>query len=91
MTEPKTEPGFVLPRSKRPWWAAALIGGIGAGAAIAAALGLGSIGHGDAQAQVRTAGISTGQSDTEFRGEVMRELGDIRERLARIEGRLDRR
>lgn len=53
-----TEPAYKLPRKKqRPWWAAALIGGIGIGLTIVAALGLGGASaHGEQS--IRTSGVS---------------------------------
>jgi len=90
LDELKTEPAFPVPRARyRPWWAAALVGGIGAGAAIAAALGLSAPGaHGEPP--VRASGIAV-QTDAEWRAHIDAKLTELGERLARIEGRLDRR
>lgn len=90
-------------REKPPWWAVALVSGLGAGAAIVAALGLSSTSAHGEQASVRTSGISAAQaaqseSETAWRQRMeqkldfaLREIGDTREKLARIEGRLERK
>jgi hypothetical protein len=55
-----TEPHFPLPRKeKRPWWAAALVGGFGAGVALAGAMGLSSMqARGSEPVPVRTSSAS---------------------------------
>lgn len=59
MSELKTEPGWKPARERRPWWAAALVGGFGAGVALAGALGLSSMqAHGQESPPVRSSGIS---------------------------------
>jgi hypothetical protein len=92
LAELKTEPAFALPRGRRPWWAVALITGAGAGAAIVAALGLASMqGRAAEPPPVRTSGVAQVQTDAEWRAHIDAKLTELGERLARIEGRLDRR
>jgi hypothetical protein len=89
LAELKTEPAFQLPRARRPWWVVALVTGAGAGAAIVAALGLASAPGRAAEPPLRTAGLAI-QTDAEWRAHIDAKLTELGERLARIEGRLDR-
>lgn len=89
MTELKTEPGWTPPRSKRPWWLYAILSGGSAGAAIAAAMGLSSPARGQ-EPHVAVSGF-TQQQDEEWRRHIDAKLSEVSERLARIEGRLDRK
>jgi hypothetical protein len=89
LAELKTEPAFQLPRARRPWWVALVIGGLSTGAGIVAALGLASAPGRAAEPPPRTAGLAI-QTDAEWRAHIDAKLTELGERLARIEGRLDR-
>lgn len=75
---------------RRPWWAVAMAGGFGAVLAVLFALGLVHGPAAEAQTPVRTSGISAPQSEQEWRTHIDAKLSEMGERLARIEGRLDR-
>lgn len=91
----KTEPAFKLPR--RPWWAAALVGGVGVGLAVLASLGLAGP-SASAHEPTPLRGATFGPApadDTAWRERMEKKLDDVirtqagqGERLANIEGRL---
>lgn len=82
------------PTKRRPWWAAALIGGAAAGATVVAALGPRA-----AHEAVAAVPAHVEPEDTQRWRERMElllanqseTLVEVRERLAKIEGRLERR
>lgn len=80
---------------RRPWWAAALIGGAAAGATIVAALGPRTVKN-EAIAATPQPQPGSDLNDRLSRMELImagqtETLVEVRERLARIEGRLERR
>lgn len=89
-------PERLLALARGPWWAKVILGGISAGAAIAAALGLVGTSAQGREPHIATAGISAVADDpwrTRMEQKIdqtLREMADTRERLARIEGRLER-
>lgn len=92
MPELKTEPGWRPPRTARPWWAVALVTGIGAGVAIAAALGLSAMPNARGETPVRTAGMAVPtQEDRDARlSRIESKVDEALQRIAHIEGRMDR-
>jgi hypothetical protein len=78
--------------SRKPWWAAALVGGFGAVLAVLLSFGLVRPG-GDAQAQVRTSGVAAAaQEDRDARlNRIESKLDEALQRIAHIEGRMDRK
>lgn len=92
MAESKTEPAYALPRSKRPWWAYALVSGLGAGVSIAAALGLSTTPARGQEPRLATSSLaSVQQTDAEWRVRMEQKLDEALQRIAHIEGRLDRK
>lgn len=100
-----TEPISTDKPSRRPWWASALFAGLGVGIPLVVALGIRSSPAQGSEPAVATAGVS-GPTAQERRIEAndawrirmeqkidlaLQEIGDTREKLARIEGRLDRK
>jgi len=85
------------PTKRRPWWAAALIGGAAAGATIVAALGPRTVKNEAIAATPQPKAVDS--EETQHWRERMELLMsnqseamvEVRERLARIEGRLERR
>lgn len=82
--------------TRRPWWAAALIGGVSAGAAIVAGLGLSSGPAKGSEPQVATAAAvkyeaERQESDRLWRVRMEQKLDEALQRIAHIEGRMDRK
>lgn len=84
-------------RSRKPWWAAALLGGVGMGLALAASLGLGTAARGQEQVPIATSSLVQQQktiAEWQVRMEnkvdqALRDIGETKERVARMEGRLE--
>jgi len=101
MAESKTEPAFSLPRSlsqRRPWWLAALLSGVGIGIGVVVTLGLaGSQARGESPMRSSSMTMQA-PTDAEWRAQIsakLNEMGaqqnEMGQRLARIEGRMERR
>jgi hypothetical protein len=89
-----TEPAYPLPRKeKRPWWAVALVTGVGVGVALAGAMGLSAAtaAHGETPPHVSLAGIAQQDESAAWRARMEQKLNELGERMARIEGRLERK
>lgn len=72
------------PKPKRPWWATAVISGIGIGLTVLT--GLGVIGMPTKAEAAATAAVDSGRLDR-----IEEKLAKVAESVARIEGRLDRK
>lgn len=68
---------------KRPWWASALIGAVAAGATVAGIL----IAHADKPVKPAMAA----ELDADRLARIESKVNEIGERVARIEGRMDRK
>jgi len=83
-------------KPRRPWWAAALIGGAAAGATIVAALGPRTVKNEAIAATPQPKPVDEEAQHWRERMELLMSnqseaMVEVRERLARIEGRLERR
>jgi len=77
-------------KPRRPWWAAALIGGAAAGATIVAAVGPRAARPEAIAAPVSDVSERLGRMELILANQA-EALADVREKLGRIEGRLERR
>jgi hypothetical protein len=83
---------------KRPWWAAPLIGGLSLSAGIGGTLVLGGGAAQGRESRVAVSSLAGSNPDAEWRvrmesklDQALQQIAETKERVARIEGRLERK
>lgn len=86
-----TQPAWpVKTKSKAPWWAVALITGLGIGASIVTALGIASARASEPKVATATM-VPQSDDQAQWRVRMEQKIDEALQRIAHIEGRLDKR